>query len=99
MRSPRSANPSQEAKDAIAAISRWPVVTLGCWPTPIEQVRHPEFGELLVKRDDLAGFGRCGASGVKARKLEGFLGYLCQNKYDEVIILLANLTNLGHDIG
>jgi 1-aminocyclopropane-1-carboxylate deaminase/D-cysteine desulfhydrase-like pyridoxal-dependent ACC family enzyme len=94
----RSFDPSQEAKNAVRAISCWPAVTLGCWPTPIEYIRHPALGELLVKRDDLAGFGRCGTSGVKARKLECFLGYLCQRKFDEVIILLANLTNLGHDI-
>lgn len=88
----------RRARKAIEAILQWPTFSLGDWPTPIETHEHPRLGTLLVKRDDLAGFGRLGASGVKARKLEGFLGYLQQGGYDEVIIPLANMTNLGHDL-
>ncbi len=92
------ASVSEEALRAISIISQWPRLQLGNWPSPIERVRHPAFGELLVKRDDLAGFGRCGASGVKARKLESFLAYLHQRRCAQLILLLANMTNLAHDI-
>ena len=87
-----------ESLRAISLIANWPVVNLGAWPTPIQIVQHSRLGQLLVKRDDLARFGRGGTSGVKARKLEGFLAHVSRNRYQQVMILLANMTNLGHDI-
>ena len=87
-----------DARRVLELISSWPTVPLGAWPTPIERHAHPSLGELLVKRDDLARFGRRGVSGVKARKLETFIGYLVHEKYDELVMPLANMTNLGHDI-
>jgi 1-aminocyclopropane-1-carboxylate deaminase/D-cysteine desulfhydrase-like pyridoxal-dependent ACC family enzyme len=88
----------KHALRALDLIRFWPIETLGKWPTPIQSLEHPAIGELYVKRDDLAGFGRCGMSGVKARKLEGFLGHLRGHGYQEVIMPLANMTNLGHDL-
>jgi 1-aminocyclopropane-1-carboxylate deaminase/D-cysteine desulfhydrase-like pyridoxal-dependent ACC family enzyme len=53
---------------------------------------------MLVKRDDLSGFGPEGRSGVKARKLEGFLAYLQSRGIDALIMPLGNITNLGPDL-
>jgi 1-aminocyclopropane-1-carboxylate deaminase/D-cysteine desulfhydrase-like pyridoxal-dependent ACC family enzyme len=53
---------------------------------------------MLVKRDDLSGFGAEGRSGVKARKLEGFLAYLHGRGVEELIMPLGNITNLGPDL-
>lgn len=89
---------AESAQHAIDALTAWPVVPLGNWPTPVQRVQHPELGELLVKRDDQAGFGRLGVAGVKARKLEGFLGDVRLRGYDEVVMPLANMTNLAFDL-
>ena len=69
-----------------------PRVVLGTWPTPISQLAG---GRLLVKRDDLSGFGR---GGVKARKIETVIGHLRANGYDSFVSAVGNITNLAHDI-
>jgi 1-aminocyclopropane-1-carboxylate deaminase/D-cysteine desulfhydrase-like pyridoxal-dependent ACC family enzyme len=76
----------------------WPVIRLGRWPTPLTVIRHPNLGNVMVKRDDLCGFGPDGRSGVKARKLESFLGYVNYKGYDTLIMPLGNVTNLGLDL-
>jgi len=55
-------------------------------------------GTLLVKRDDLAGFGVRGRSGVKARKLEGFLAHVQRAGYRTILIPLPNATTLAFDL-
>src|SRR5689334_12747302 len=75
-----------------------PSVVLGTWPTPLEQVEHPGLGPLLVKRDDLAGFGGAARSGVKARKLEGLLSHMVERRQRRLVMPLGNITNLGFDL-
>jgi 1-aminocyclopropane-1-carboxylate deaminase/D-cysteine desulfhydrase-like pyridoxal-dependent ACC family enzyme len=68
---------------------------LGRWPTPLESIEHPGLGRVLVKRDDLAGFGGEGRSGVKARKLEGLLEHMQAKGLNVLRMPLGNITNLG----
>lgn len=55
-------------------------------------------GNILLKRDDLAGFGQDGRSGVKARKLEGLLAFLNRKGITSLELPLGNITNLGADL-
>lgn len=72
-----------------------PQVALGVWPTPIDRI-DPGIGpQVLVKRDDLSGFGRGGA---KARKLSHLLGYLRARGHDELIAAAGNVSNLAFDL-
>lgn len=75
-----------------------PKVILGSWPTPLEQHTHPRIGRILVKRDDLAGFGGEARSGVKARKLEGLLSHMAERQQRRLVMPLGNITNLGFDL-
>jgi 1-aminocyclopropane-1-carboxylate deaminase/D-cysteine desulfhydrase-like pyridoxal-dependent ACC family enzyme len=75
-----------------------PRLSLGQWPTPIESRTHRSLGRVLVKRDDMAGFGDDRRSGVKARKLEAFLAYLQARNVEMLIMPLGNITNLGGDL-
>ncbi len=72
-----------------------PPLTLGKWPTPLECINHPSLGRVLVKRDDLAGFGGESRSGVKARKLEGLFMHMQSNGLNTLRMPLGNITNLG----
>ncbi len=72
-----------------------PRIPLGAWPTPIEHVLLGDGREILVKRDDLSGYGRGGA---KTRKLEYLLGHLVAGGYDELITVTGNVTNLVFDL-
>jgi D-cysteine desulfhydrase len=83
---------------ALERLIEVPRIELGRWPTPLDGVDHPALGRLLVKRDDRSGFGPDGRSGVKARKLEGFLAYLQQRGVERFIMPLGNITNLGPDL-
>ena len=58
-------------------------------------VAHSQSVELLIKRDDLSGFGRGGA---KARKIDHLVGYLGARGYDELIAVTGNVTNLAFDL-
>jgi 1-aminocyclopropane-1-carboxylate deaminase len=58
-------------------------------------IEHPLGGEVLVKRDDLSGYGR---GGVKTRKIERLFGYMLTKGYNEFITVVANVTNLMHDM-
>lgn len=69
-------------------------VPLGRWPTPIEPHDTPA-GPVLVKRDDLSGFGRGGA---KARKIEGLLGHMVERDHDQLITVAGNISNLVFDL-
>ena len=71
-----------------------PRLRLGQWPTPIDTV-HLDGHRLLVKRDDLSGFGRGGA---KTRKIEHVMGLMRAGGYDELITVIGNITNLGFDL-
>src|SRR5213595_2891098 len=83
---------------SIERILAMPQLSLGNWPTPLESVTHRTLGQVLVKRDDLAGFGEERRSGVKARKLESFLAYLEGRGVDLLTMPLGNITNLGGDL-
>jgi 1-aminocyclopropane-1-carboxylate deaminase/D-cysteine desulfhydrase-like pyridoxal-dependent ACC family enzyme len=72
-----------------------PLHSLGQWPTPLESIEHSELGRVLVKRDDLAGFGGEARSGVKARKLEGLLAHMQTKGLKILRMPLGNITNLG----
>ena len=71
-----------------------PRLALGQWPTPVEDIAVAPGRTIMVKRDDLSGFGRGGA---KARKLEHLLGYLLSRSHTELITLAGNVTNLAFD--
>ena len=72
-----------------------PVVPLGSWPTPIQRVTRAGQCDLLIKRDDLSGFGRGGA---KARKLTHLLGHLRSRGHGELLAVAGNVTNLAFDL-
>ena len=75
-----------------------PSIRIGTFPTPIERIEAyaSEFGvDLLVKRDDLSGYGRGGA---KTRKLAYLFGWLLDRGYDELITCMGNISNLIFDI-
>jgi 1-aminocyclopropane-1-carboxylate deaminase/D-cysteine desulfhydrase-like pyridoxal-dependent ACC family enzyme len=72
-----------------------PVVQLGSWPTPIQRVTRVGQCDLLIKRDDLSGFGRGGA---KARKLTHLLGHLRSRGHGELLAVAGNVTNLAFDL-
>jgi 1-aminocyclopropane-1-carboxylate deaminase/D-cysteine desulfhydrase-like pyridoxal-dependent ACC family enzyme len=67
---------------------------LGRWPTPVGEIETP-FGAVLVKRDDLSGFGRGGA---KTRKIESLIAYLLTHGHDELVTVAGNITNLAFDL-
>ena len=71
-----------------------PRVPLGQWPTPVEPVTC-RARTVLVKRDDLSGFGRGGA---KTRKIEHVLGLMQARGCDELLTAIGNITNLGFDL-
>jgi 1-aminocyclopropane-1-carboxylate deaminase/D-cysteine desulfhydrase-like pyridoxal-dependent ACC family enzyme len=79
----------------VARLLALPRVPLGVWPTPISRYDHPEVGGILVKRDDLSGWGRGGA---KARKVEHLVGYLVERGCDELITVAGNVTNVAFDL-
>jgi D-cysteine desulfhydrase len=80
---------------ALGRLLRAPRFALGKWPTPLEPLQC-DSGALWVKRDDLSGFGR---GGVKTRKIEHMIAYLAAHGYQELITVVANITNLAHDLG
>lgn len=84
-----------KASEDIAHLSACPRVRLGRWPTPIQTYSDRELGDILVKRDDLSGWGRGGA---KARKLEHVIGYLKRQRHDELITVAGNVTNIAFDL-
>jgi len=71
------------------------MVKLGRWPTPVDRALLPSGRTILVKRDDLSGFGR---SGAKTRKLETFLGSIQGDSHEEVVTSSGNASNLAHDL-
>jgi 1-aminocyclopropane-1-carboxylate deaminase/D-cysteine desulfhydrase-like pyridoxal-dependent ACC family enzyme len=83
---------------AIERLFDIPRIRLATWPTPLDSLHHPQLGRLLVKRDDLAGFGAAGRSGVKARKLEGLLAHLKKRDARIFVMPLGNITSLAFDL-
>lgn len=80
---------------AIEAIRRPPSRALGTWPTPVTTLNRPGVGEILIKRDDLSGYGR---GGVKTRKIERMAGHLIDEGYTALATAVGNVTNLAHDL-
>jgi len=78
----------------LAAIRDIPRAQLGKWPTPVmaAQLRG---GTILIKRDDLSGWGRGGA---KTRKIEHLLGHLRARGYTDLVTVAGNVTNLAFDL-
>jgi 1-aminocyclopropane-1-carboxylate deaminase/D-cysteine desulfhydrase-like pyridoxal-dependent ACC family enzyme len=81
--------------DDLEKLFRLPAVPLGRWPTPLEPVAEFPAGTVLVKRDDLSGYGR---GGVKTRKIEHLVGHVLARGYREVITGVGNITNLAYDL-
>ncbi len=81
--------------ELIERLRNVPNVALGAWPTPIQRVNRPGRSDLLIKRDDLSGFGRGGA---KARKLTHLLGHLRARGHGELLAIAGNVTNLAFDL-
>lgn len=81
------------AKRDLRRVESAPFVGLGR-PTPVEVVDLAG-RMLLVKRDDLSGFGRGGA---KARKLSHLFGWMKARGADTLITAAGNVTNLGFDL-
>lgn len=75
-----------------------PIVPLGTWPTPLERIDDPKLGPMLIKRDDLAGYGGDTRSGVKARKIEGLLAHMRDQGLKKLTLPLGNITNLGPEL-
>ncbi len=75
-------------------VKNFPKVVLGNWPTPIESMSIYD-SKILIKRDDLSGYG---LGGSKARKIEYLIGYLKSKKYDELITIAGNITNIVYDL-
>jgi 1-aminocyclopropane-1-carboxylate deaminase/D-cysteine desulfhydrase-like pyridoxal-dependent ACC family enzyme len=75
-----------------------PIVPLGSWPTPLERILDIKLGPLLIKRDDLAGYGGDTRSGVKARKIEGLLAHMRDQGFKKLTLPLGNITNLGPEL-
>jgi len=72
-----------------------PTAAIGKWPTPLQRFDRRGRCDLLVKRDDLSGFGRGGA---KTRKISHLLGHLRARGYDELLAVAGNITNLAFDL-
>ncbi len=72
-----------------------PRVSLGTWPTRLERIARPGKCDLLIKRDDLSGFGRGGA---KARKIGHLLGHLRAHGHRELLAVAGNISNLAFDL-
>jgi len=79
----------------LARLLDFPTVNLGQWPTPISFLPRSGTSGILIKRDDLSGHGR---GGVKTRKIEHLVGYMLAHGYNELITVVANITNLVRDI-
>jgi 1-aminocyclopropane-1-carboxylate deaminase/D-cysteine desulfhydrase-like pyridoxal-dependent ACC family enzyme len=80
---------------AIETIRQPPSRTLGTWPTPVTTLSRGGLGEILVKRDDLSGYGR---GGVKTRKIESIASHLVDEGYTALATAVGNVTNLAHDL-
>jgi 1-aminocyclopropane-1-carboxylate deaminase/D-cysteine desulfhydrase-like pyridoxal-dependent ACC family enzyme len=78
----------------LARLLEFPTVSVGHWPTPLLHMPRSGTPGILIKRDDLSGHGR---GGVKTRKIEHLVGYMLANGYDELITVVANITNLVRD--
>lgn len=77
-------------------LSAFPRVTLGNWPTPLDDAPRlaAALGSppVLIKRDDVNGLG---AGGNKLRKLEFLLGQAIEDGADTIITFGALQTNHG----
>jgi 1-aminocyclopropane-1-carboxylate deaminase len=80
---------------SVASLQSRPRVELGRWPTPLDDITLDDGRRVLVKRDDLSGWGRGGA---KARKIEHLIGHLRAGGYDALITAAGNITNLAFDL-
>jgi D-cysteine desulfhydrase len=78
--------------DSIRRLQESPRVEFGAWPTPVTVL---DGGRLLVKRDDLTGYGR---GGVKTRKIETVIGHMQERGLDSLVTTVGNITNLAHDV-
>lgn len=65
-------------------------VNLGAYPTPIDAA-----GDLLIKRDDVSGFGK---GGIKTRKLETGFGHILSKGFTDIVVIVPSISNLRHDL-
>jgi len=83
---------------ALSKLLNHPHLDIGNFPTPIESstMLDNKIGHaVLIKRDDLSGYGRGGA---KTRKLAYLFGWLLAHGYDELITCMGNISNLVSDM-
>jgi L-cysteate sulfo-lyase len=77
-----------------AAIDRLPRIRLGHFPTPIAEARnlshHLAGPRILIKRDDLTGFG---FGGTKCRMLEYHVGLAKEQGYDTLVLYASAQSN------
>jgi 1-aminocyclopropane-1-carboxylate deaminase/D-cysteine desulfhydrase-like pyridoxal-dependent ACC family enzyme len=81
--------------EELVALRGAPRVALGQWPTPLVEIEARGLPKILVKRDDLSGWGRGGA---KARKIEHLIGYMMARGYSDLVTVAGNVTNLAFDL-
>ncbi|MFZ5891190.1 MAG: pyridoxal-phosphate dependent enzyme [Myxococcota bacterium] len=86
---------NRSAHELLAQLRATPRVKLGSWPTPVTEVSPRGGPSILVKRDDLSGWGRGGA---KARKIEHLIGYMLARGYTDLVTVAGNVTNLAFDL-
>src|SRR6187431_671703 len=79
----------------LVALRSAPRSPLGRWPTPLVEVQARGLPSLLIKRDDLSGWGRGGA---KARKIEHLIGHMLARGYTDLVTVAGNVTNLAFDL-
>ncbi|HEY6080500.1 MAG TPA: pyridoxal-phosphate dependent enzyme [Polyangiaceae bacterium] len=79
----------------LVALRSAPRSPLGKWPTPLLEVEARGLPSILIKRDDLSGWGRGGA---KARKIEHLIGHMLARGYTDLVTVAGNVTNLAFDL-
>jgi 1-aminocyclopropane-1-carboxylate deaminase len=84
---------SSDNNSDIDKIKSAPRIALGKWPTPLTFLKEGQ--PLMIKRDDLSGFGR---GGIKTRKLEFLFGDYVQRGIRDFVAVVPNISNLRADI-
>ena len=85
----------ESALEDLKRLEAFPFVRLALWPSRIDEIDLGAGPKILIKRDDLCGYGH---GRGKARKIEHLLGYMQARGYDTLVTVAGNVTNLVHDI-
>jgi 1-aminocyclopropane-1-carboxylate deaminase/D-cysteine desulfhydrase-like pyridoxal-dependent ACC family enzyme len=87
--------PTLSPQEVLLRLRALPRANLANWPTPVQEVALARGPQILVKRDDLSGWGRGGA---KARKIEHLIGHMLARGYTDLVTVAGNVTNLAFDL-